>query len=65
MMVGYVSVLLFIEITPAPRNYFGWFYIVILTVDASLTSIGKLRDLFKVMKKACFGKIYSVKTYDL
>ena len=40
MTVCYISVLLFMEEHPLPRNYVGWFYIVILTVYFSVTSVG-------------------------
>ena len=40
MTICYISVLLFMEEHPLPRNYVGWFYIVILTVYFSVTSVG-------------------------
>ena len=40
MTICYISVLLFMEEHPLPRNYVGWFYIVILTVYFSISSVG-------------------------
>ena len=40
MVVGYISVLLFFEENPVPKNYVGWFYIVFLNFYISLKSVG-------------------------
>ena len=39
MITSYVSVLLFIDENPVPRNYVGWFYIVFLIGYITTTSI--------------------------
>jgi len=36
MIVGYISVLLFIDENPVARNYVGWFYIALTTIYISL-----------------------------
>ena len=55
ILVGYVSVFLFISIGQIERNYFGWFYIVILTVYISFTGIGQLQKAIKTLKKVLIG----------
>ena len=40
LLVGYVSVFLFLEENYIETNYFGWIYIAILTVNASFISVG-------------------------
>ena len=39
MFVGYISVFLFFLENYIERNYFGWIYIVILTVYSSFTGV--------------------------
>jgi hypothetical protein len=61
----YISVLLFIEENPLPRNYLGWFYIVFLTTFISLTGIRQLRKVIKNFKQACIGTEISMKRIDI
>jgi hypothetical protein len=39
VLVGYVSVFLFLEENYIETNYFGWIYIVILTIHLSFTGV--------------------------
>ena len=50
MLVGYISVFLFIQENHVERNYFGWIYIVILTVQISFVSVEQLRKAVKTLK---------------
>jgi len=49
-ILGYVSVLFFMEENVVPRNYIGWFYLAFLAVYVSVTGVKELRKLARSMK---------------
>jgi len=40
ILAGYISIFLFVLESHVDRNYFGWYFIVLLTVYASISSVG-------------------------
>jgi len=50
LFVGYISVFLFLLEDHTERNYFGWIYILILTVYFGFTGIEQLHKAVKRLK---------------
>ena len=55
IIVGYISAILLVEQNALARNYLGWFYIIFLGIYITITSIGQLQKVIKMLKQNLMG----------